>query len=39
MQSEIEACFHKGKRETREFIDEFEETDSGHSQVESRRYR
>lgn len=39
LHNEIAAYFHKVKRETPEFIDEFEEVDSGHGRVEVRRYR
>ncbi len=39
LHDEIFACFHKNKRETPEFIDEFEEIDSGHGRIEVRKYR
>lgn len=36
---EIAAYFHKVKRDTPAFIEEYEEIDSGHGRVEVRRYR
>jgi len=39
LHDEIAAYFHKIKRETPEFIDEFEEVDSGHGRIEVRKYR
>lgn len=39
LRQEIEAYFHKVKRESPHFIEEYEETDSGHGRIEVRKYR
>ncbi|MDQ7049107.1 MAG: ISAs1 family transposase [Enterobacterales bacterium] len=39
LRHEIAGYFHKIKRETPEFIEEFEEVDSGHGRIEVRKYR
>ena len=39
LRDEISAYFHKVKRETPEFIEEYKEVDSGHGRVEERTYR
>ncbi len=39
LRPEIEAYFHKVKRENPGFIDQYKETDSGHGRIEVRKYR
>lgn len=39
LRQEIEAYFHKVKRENPHFIEKYEEVDSGHGRIEVRKYR